>query len=66
MTLEQHRAHLFNLLSPPTTWHWWPHVEHRAYELAADAPEFAGLPEMVKTEFERVRQSAKQKQSGLA
>lgn len=65
MTLEQHRAHLFNLLSPPTTWHWWPHVEHRAAQLAADS-ELAQLPEMVKSEFERLRQSAKQKPNGLA
>jgi len=65
MTLEQHRAHLFNLLSPPTTWHWWPHVEHRAAQLAADS-ELAQLPEMVKSEFERLRQNAKQKPNGLA
>ena len=63
MTLEQHRAHLFSLLSPPTTWHWWLHVQHRAKELAGD-PELAQLPAMVEAEFERLRQSAKQKQSG--
>lgn len=53
MTPDQHKARLLELLEPPTTWHWWPYVEQRASELAAD-PELANLPALVKAEYVRL------------
>lgn len=58
MTPAEHQTWLLKLLAPPWTYHWWPHVEHRAQELAAD-PECAHLPAVVKAEYERIRKSSK-------
>lgn len=63
MTPAEHQTWLLRLLEPPTTYHWFPHVLHRAKQLAAD-PELAHLPELVEAEYERIRKSSKE--SGLA
>ena len=55
--LDWHLSYLTKLLQPPTTWHFWLHVEHRAKELAVD-PDLAELPALVKAEYERLRQES--------
>ena len=52
--LTYHLTYLTGLLKPPTTWHWWLHVESRAKELAKD-PALAELPALVRQEYERIR-----------
>lgn len=57
MTLEQHLAWLMHLMSPPYTYGMWPHVQHRAAQLAAD-PELATLPALVEAEYRRLKATA--------
>lgn len=57
MSPDQHLAHLLWLMSPPFTYHLWPHVKHRAAELAADA-EIAHLPAAVEAEYQRLKAAA--------
>jgi hypothetical protein len=58
MTPQEHQTWLLKLLEPPTTYHWFPHVLHRAKQLAT-YPECAHLPDLVEAEYERIRKSSK-------
>ena len=58
MTKAEHLAHLLRLMAPPLTNGWWPHVLHRAEELAAEDEELAELPALVRAERERIRLEA--------
>lgn len=60
--LNWHLSYLKSMLTPPTTYGWWPHVERRAKDLASD-PELAALPALVLAEYERIRNVSKS--SGL-
>jgi non-ribosomal peptide synthetase component F len=63
--LTYHLTYLTGQLRPPTTWAWWPHVEHRAKELAKD-PALTDLPALLLAEYEKLRNASKtsgQKQS---
>lgn len=57
MTLDDHLKWLLHLMSPPFTYHWWPHVQHRAAQLAAD-PDLAALPALVEAEYRRIKVAA--------
>lgn len=63
MTKDEHLAHLLRLMAPPWTNGWWPHVLHRAEELAAEDEELAELPALVKAERKRIRLAVLQSQA---
>lgn len=53
--LSYHLSYLKSLLTPPTTYGWWPHVESRAKELAKD-PALTELPALLTAEYERLKE----------
>ena len=60
--LTYHLTYLTKLLQPPMTYGWFPHVEHRAKELAED-PALAQLPALVRQEYERIRSESQSSRS---
>lgn len=55
MTLDQHKMHLFKLLAPPFTYHWWAQVKHRASEIAKEDETCSELPALVLAEYQRLK-----------